>query len=121
MSPLGRFHRKSLTLRQVEDIMSTLPQDGKEHGFVICDRGTGRGEDRLVRGPESSGHTYGVNVDVSCPIGSKPICLWHTHPKTGNINPSEADMKAAKDNKIPWLCVAIPETGESRCYPVPGV
>lgn len=99
--------------------MKEMPRDGKEHGYVVCDCGKGTGEARLVKGPESEGHQYGVNVDVKCPIGTKPIAIYHTHPGTGNINPSEADMRAAAQNGIPWLCVAIPETGRIECYPVP--
>jgi hypothetical protein len=103
-------------LRQAEDIMNSMPTDGLEHGFVICEKCTGQGEERLVRGRETVGHKYGVNVDVTCPPGTKPKCLWHTHPGTGNLHPSEADMKAAKENNIEWVCVQIPETGQLACY-----
>lgn len=73
-----------------------------------------------MRGPESTGHAYGVNVDVKCPSGTKPLVLWHTHPRSGSLHPSDADMKAARENNIPWLCVHIPENGALACYPVVG-
>ena len=37
MTPMRRFRRlpPMLTLAQVEDIMSAMPKDGIEHGFVV--------------------------------------------------------------------------------------
>ena len=87
-------------------------RDGVEHGFVICSKGKA-----LSRGPESSGHRYGVKIDVACGSG-KPIAVYHTHPG-GRPEPSQQDIQSAQKVGIPWVCIGVPETGALKCHHVP--
>ncbi len=94
-------------MQQGESMMA----DGVEWGFAVCRRGN-----TLTRGPESSGHRYGVTLDVSCPQG-RPAALFHTHPG-GEAYPSEADLREAKRLEVPWLCIGTPRDGRVTCHRV---
>ena len=98
-------------MRQARQMMA----DGVEHGYVLCL--TNR---QLVPGPESTGTPTGVTINTRCSRGH-PYALFHTHPGTGDIRPSNKDMNEAARNRIPWVCVGIPETGRIQCYRVPQV
>lgn len=82
----------------------------RETGFTICSNGA------LRRGPEATGHRYGVRVDIQCPVG-KPVGIFHTHPG-GVPEPSDADITEAQRFNIPYLCIGVPETGIIRCHRV---
>lgn len=86
-----------------------MPQDGREHGFAICNA-----NGRLLRGPESVGHRYGVKVDVTCPRGSRAVGIFHTHPG-GVVEPSPADIREARRFGVPYVCQGVPETGQIGC------
>ncbi len=89
------------------------PTDGREHGFTICQGASGK----LTRGPEAVGDRHQVSIDVTCPRGSRPIGLFHTHPG-GSTNPSHADLDMAQKFHIDYLCIAVPETGRIACLKV---
>ena len=108
---LRRNRHKHMILRQVMSQMA----DGREHGYVVCL--TQKGD--MYKGPEAVGHRYGVRISPTCRVG-KPCAVFHTHPG-GVPEPSEADVRAAQEQRIPWMCIGVPETGEIKCHRVPGV
>ncbi len=87
-------------------------QTGVEQAFTICERGG-----RVIRGSEASGDRMGVRLEVACPHGYRAIGVFHTHP--GGIPVlSEQDIKAARLQGMPHMCVGVPETGEISCYKI---
>lgn len=78
----------------------------KERGFTFCKNG------RLRKGPEVIGETHSVVIPVSCPAGSKPRALVHTHPG-GSLQLSPQDIKTMKEKNIPG-CVRV--GNKIRCY-----
>lgn len=80
----------------------------KEHGFTICSE-----KCRLLRGPESVGHKYGVTVDISCPEGAEPIGTYHSHPSDHTL--SEQDVDEMVRLGLPVACVGVPDNG-LKCY-----
>lgn len=79
-----------------------------EHGFTICSD-----KCRLLRGPESVGHKYGVTVDISCPEGAEPIGTYHSHPSDPTL--SEQDITEMVRLDLPVACVGVPDNGV-KCY-----
>ena len=96
--------------RQIE---LNLASDGIEHGFCICEDGRGN----FAAGRETTGHRYGVQIDVSCPPGFRPTGLFHTHPG-GTPEPSRQDIREGCRLGIRHLCIAVPETGEIKCHDI---
>lgn len=80
----------------------------REHGFVICEV---NGD--LVRGTETVGGPYGVNINTRCQRG-KRVGSFHTHPH-GQAQPSQADIREGYKHKMD-VCIGVPETGELKCY-----
>lgn len=79
-----------------------------EEGFTLC-RGTGG----YAKGPRAKGTAVSVSVPVVCPLGTAPVALYHTHPR-GSAQPSQQDMKAARQTGVPYVCVRA--RGRTRCY-----
>lgn len=77
-----------------------------ERGYTVCRNG------KLKKGPEATGGTHNVVVNVTCPAGSKPRALFHTHPG-GNIRPSPQDLITAQQHNLP---VCVKAQGKVRCY-----
>lgn len=88
-----------------------MPDDGREHGWAICEDEKGR----QTKGPEAVGHRYGVSVDIACPRGYRPVGLFHSHPG-GRTDPSQADLSEARRLGIEQLCIGVPDTGEIKCH-----
>jgi proteasome lid subunit RPN8/RPN11 len=84
-----------------------------EIGMIICKSQAGR----LSSGPLQQGNRNSVKVPVSCPSGSKPVALWHTHP-SGSLELSEADIRTSLEHRIPYCCVSNGKNGSTRCYRV---
>lgn len=78
----------------------------RERGFTFCKNG------RLRKGPEAIGETHSVAIPVSCPAGSKPRALVHTHPG-GSLQLSPQDIKTMKEKNIP-VCVRV--GNKVRCW-----
>ncbi|MBM3133068.1 MAG: hypothetical protein FJZ95_08575 [Chloroflexi bacterium] len=91
--------------------LNAMSDTEREHGFCVCQTPDGR----LVKGPESVGHKYGVSVDVTCPPGARLVGMYHTHPG-GVPELSEADLREAHRFNIPTMCVGVPDTGEVKCH-----
>lgn len=90
-----------------------LHEDGREHGFAICQDPEGN----FDKGRETIGHRYGVQIDVKCPTGFECTGLFHTHPG-GRPTPSRQDIKEACRLRLRHLCIAVPETGELQCHDI---
>jgi hypothetical protein len=90
-----------------------LPQDGREHGFAICQDAHGN----FARGPESVGDHRSVAIDVKCPEGYRATGLWHLHPG-GTTDPSPADIESARRLGISHLCIGVPESGDITCHDI---
>jgi hypothetical protein len=90
-----------------------MPTDSVEHGYTICRDRHGN----FAKGPETRGTHNRVDIDVRCPAGFTPDALWHSHPG-GTTEPSPADCRAAKKNRLGHLCISVPETGETVCHEV---
>lgn len=63
----------------------------REEAFLVC-QGSG-GE--LVAGNRITGSDSGVTFPTHCPVGTKPLFPFHTHPSDNNPRPSEADVRAS--------------------------
>jgi proteasome lid subunit RPN8/RPN11 len=81
-----------------------------EVGAMLCRRRDGS----TVMGPRAQGTHDRVDVPYSCPPGSDPYGVWHTHPH-GIAEPSPDDIRAATAFGLRRLCVTVPETGETKC------
>lgn len=77
---------------------------------MLCSRPDGA----TVLGPRAQGSHDNVQVPYSCPTGSKPFGVWHTHPH-GIAEPSDDDLAAARQFGLKKLCVTVPQTGETNC------
>jgi len=82
-----------------------------EIGFLLCK--TRRGTVRA--GPIQIGDRTSVNVPTGCPVGSRPVALWHTHP-SGALRLSGQDIRAGVDNGIPHVCVSDGRKGSTKCF-----
>ena len=89
--------------------LAGLPTD-KEIGKALC-----KGPDgQIAGGPVAEGHMYGVTIPVSCPPGYNPVGTWHTHPG-GVVEPSPEDWEMTRKLGFRYLCVTVPETGQTQC------
>jgi len=79
-----------------------------EYGYVVCKNG------KLVKSKTTIGTPTSVSVPVSfsCPAGSKPRAIFHTHP-SGSLQPSAQDMKAAQQHNLP---ICIRGGKKIKCY-----
>ena len=85
-----------------------------ERGATIC-RLAGGG---VGLGPVAIGRSGSqVDVPISCPPGGTPIGLWHTHPR-GKAELSSRDIAAGIALSLEVMCVTVPETGQTRCFPL---
>lgn len=100
-------------MRQVR-MMGPHMTDGLEHGYVICRTDDGD----LLRGRETTGDRYNVDIDMHCPAG-RPVGIFHTHPG-GVPVPSTVDISEAQRWGVEKLCIGVPETGDLQCHRVPG-
>ena len=83
-----------------------------EEAMTLCQLGN-----MLLKGSEARGENpFSVNLHISCPRG-KAIGIHHTHPG-GEPEPSAQDIAEAKRFSLDWLCVTVPETRVTKCYPV---
>jgi len=103
-------------LAQMEQEARNMMHQGVEYGYIVCRKGK-----VITHGRESTGDPTHVTIDTRCPAGARPIALFHSHPNTGNIQPSDVDLREARRHGIPNVCVGIPEDGRVKCYKVPGV
>jgi len=82
-----------------------------ETGFTIC-----RKDNKLIKGCEAVGDSpYHVSIPLCCPHGGVPVGNYHTHPNA-SIRPSDADFSEARRHGFEFICIAVPETRESKCY-----
>ncbi len=82
-----------------------------EIGFSLCRYPSGQ----LTHGPVVSGTPTSVNIPVACPPGARFEGLFHTHPG-GVAYPSNTDIRSARKVRAEHLCIAVPDTGEMRCF-----
>lgn len=112
----GAWFRYLAPLRQEEvsvlaKQLRGLPRN--EMGFTIC-----QGQKGLTRGPVAHGTPTSVNVTVQCPVGSKLLGIFHTHPR-GTSRPSATDVRSAQSIKAKVLCVQSERDG-LQCYRLKG-
>jgi len=89
-----------------------MKQSGVEQAFTLCER-----DGALIRGSEASGDRMGVRLEVACPHGYRAIGVFHTHPGGVPVL-SPQDIKAARLQGMPHMCVGVPDTDEIRCYKI---
>lgn len=87
-----------------------LPLD-REIGKALC---VGPGGE-LAGGPVAEGHYYGVTIPIQCPPRHQVIGTWHTHPG-GVVEPSEEDWQMTRSKGFRFMCITVPESGETQCY-----
>jgi len=80
-----------------------------ECGFLIC-----KGGNRLVKGPVVCGGPTSVTIPMSCPEGTRPWALTHTH-LSGNPVLSETDKQTGRTHGISFVCTKTAKYG-TRCY-----
>ncbi len=78
----------------------------KERGYTVCRNG------RLKKGIEVTGDSHSVAIPISCPTGSKPAALFHTHPG-GSIQMSAQDIKTMNAKGLP-VCIRVGD--KIKCY-----
>ena len=78
----------------------------REVGYTVCRNG------KLKKGFESKGDAHSVSIPVSCPAGTKPVGLMHTHPG-GSLQLSPQDIKTMHEKKLP-VCVRV--GNKIKCY-----
>ncbi|MBA7611563.1 hypothetical protein ES703_18789 [subsurface metagenome] len=105
--------REAPSLFQADPLLDEITHQicsmsSREHGFTICSD-----KCRLLRGPESVGHKYGVTVDISCPEGAEPIGTYHSHPSDFTL--SGQDKSEMVRLGLPVACVGVPDSGVT-CY-----
>jgi len=82
-----------------------------EKGFVVC-----RNNRRYTRGTKGShsATSHSVVIPMSCPSGSRPVAIHHTHPG-GSLNLSPPDKAMARQFRVP---VCVKAQGRVKCYRV---
>jgi len=97
-----------------------LPTD-REYSVAIC-HAPGC-PDKISLGAQVLGKDrYSVPVVAKCKNGHTPFAMFHTHPVVpggGKPIPSAGDYAVARTLGLKVICVGVPETGETACYPVP--
>lgn len=78
----------------------------KERGYTFCKNGKPR------KGVEVTGDAHSVAIPISCPPGSTPRALVHTHPG-GSLDLSNQDIKTMHEKGLP-VCVRV--GNKIRCY-----
>ncbi len=78
----------------------------KERGYTVCKNG------KLEKGIEVIGTTSSVSIPISCPVGSKPRALVHTHPG-GSLALSPQDIKTMHETGLP---VCVRAGGKIKCW-----
>ena len=78
----------------------------KERGYTFCKNGGPR------KGIEVTGDVNSVAIPMSCPPGSKPRALFHTHPG-GSLAMSPLDIKTMREKGLP---VCIRAGNKIKCY-----
>ena len=78
----------------------------KERGYTFCKNGRPR------KGPEVTGDRSSVAFPITCPAGSKPRALVHTHPG-GSLQLSPQDIKTMRAKNLP-VCVRV--GSKIKCY-----
>lgn len=82
-----------------------------ETGFAICDVGGGK----LAKGRQVFGSHDRVNIPL-CETG-RTVGTWHTHPQ-GVAKPSPLDVSEAERLNFDFVCITVPDTRVTRCFPV---
>jgi len=82
----------------------------RERSYTVCKSKRG-----YSRGPTSVGTRDNVGIIVRCPPGSKPVAIFHTHPK-GHPLPSPLDLRTTRQLGVPNICVKT--GGKTRCFRV---
>lgn len=80
--------------------------ENKERGYTFCKNGKPR------KGLEVTGDAHSVAIPISCPVGSKPVALVHTHP-SGSLQLSPQDIKTMREKGLP---VCVRAGNKIRCY-----
>lgn len=78
----------------------------KERGYTFCKNG------RLRKGIEVKGDAHSVTIPISCPPGSQPRALVHTHPG-GSLKLSPQDIKTMREKGLP---VCVRAGNKIKCY-----
>ena len=81
--------------------------EARERSYTVCKNGG------YSRGPTRVGTRTNVEIIVRCPLGSKPVAIFHTHPN-GNPLPSALDLRTTRQLRVPYVCVKA--RGKTRCY-----
>lgn len=113
----ARLAQRTASARQV--LLEELPQS-HEVGAALCHAPDGS----LIQGPMAEGHAYGVNIPLNCPPGTEVIGTWHTHPDAGTVGsgelkPSEQDLRMTRQHGHAALCITTPADGRTQCWPAP--
>lgn len=77
-----------------------------ERGYTFCRNGRPR------KGIEVRGDSHSVQIPISCPAGSKPAALFHTHPG-GSLQLSPQDIKTMREKGLP-VCIRV--GNRVKCY-----
>ena len=77
-----------------------------ERGYTFCKNG------KPQKGIEVTGGSHSVAIPISCPAGSKPAALMHTHPG-GSLDLSPQDIKTMREKGLP---VCVRAGNKIRCY-----
>ena len=80
-----------------------------EKGFVVCKGSKGHTKGKTVTGTRNS-----VTIPMSCPRGSRPVAIHHTHPG-GSLKLSPPDKAMARQFRVP---VCVKAQGRVKCYRV---
>ncbi len=81
----------------------------KEKGYLVCRKGR-----LLIRQNDTEGGEHNVDIIPHCSKG-EPVALVHTH--NVNPNPSDLDLKTAKERR---LIVCVDFRGRVTCYQTVG-
>jgi len=80
--------------------------NNNEVGFVVCKN------NKYSRGRKVEGTRNSVSIPISCPAGSKPVALSHTHP-SGSLKLSPQDIRTGREKRLP---VCVKARGVVKCY-----
>jgi len=77
-----------------------------ERGYTVCSNG------KITKGKTVIGLPSSVSIPISCPAGSKPAALMHTHP-SGSLELSPQDIKTMREKGLP---VCVRAGNKIKCY-----
>lgn len=106
---IGRVQPQAAPMGQMR--APALPKN--EVGFTLCRTKSGQ----LTRGPMAMGTPRAVSIPISCPVGSRFIGLWHTHPG-GSVTPSRVDKNSAIRFDAEFMCIT--NDTKTKCARITG-